>query len=120
MTFNKTKILLCAPMLVLLWSASPADNAADYEIEYLLQQVGDSNCAFLRNGDKHSAADAEDHLRMKLRKGRRHVDSAEKFITRIASASSWSGQAYQLKCGEKESEFTRDWLAALLQEYRSN
>lgn len=96
-----------------------AEQADDPEIEYLLNQVGDSGCVFIRNGGEHSAADAEDHLRMKYRRGRKYFDNADEFIKRIASKSSWSGKPYRLRCGDAQPEPTGAWLAAMLKSYRN-
>lgn len=87
------------------------------EIEHLLKAVGTSNCIFIRNGKEHSAIDAEDHLRMKYRKGKKYVDTTEQFIERIASKSSFSGDAYYIHCVDKK-EPTSIWLSKKLAEYR--
>ena len=89
------------------------------EIEYLLVSVGASNCTFIRNGKEHSAIDAEDHLRMKYRKGKKYINNAEQFIKRIASKSSFSGDPYLIRCSNK-NELTDDWLSEKLLKYRES
>lgn len=101
--------------------AVPAANASEDDaptIERLLAAVGESGCAFIRNGKEHTAAAAEDHLRMKYRRGRRWVDDAETFIERIATKSSFSGRPYLIRCAGEETQRTADWLNARLAEFR--
>ena len=101
-----------------LTGALAADERVDAEVEYLLTRIGESECVFIRNGKDHTAADAEEHLRMKYRKGRRWVDDSGQFIDRIASESSWTGEPYRVRCSAQgEPELTRDWLRRLLSEY---
>jgi len=108
--------LLLAGILALPYTAS-ADAAADQEIEYLLQFVAGSGCIFVRNGDDHDAVDAADHLRLKLDRGKRYVNSAEQFIERLATESSWSGKPYTVSCAG-DTQTSADWLHHALAEYR--
>lgn len=87
------------------------------EISYLLDFVATSGCTFIRNGDEHDSADAADHLRLKYRRGHRYADTAEKFIDRLASESSWSGRPYTVRCGE-QVETSSAWLHRALTSYR--
>jgi hypothetical protein len=89
------------------------------EIEYLIASIGDSNCTFVRNGSRHDAEDAEDHLRMKYRRGKRYATSAELFIERLASKSSMSGKLYTMECPDSETVPSGEWLTARLHEYRA-
>lgn len=95
-------------------------NETDVEIEYLLNSVGSSGCAFIRNGTSHSAENAEEHLRMKFGKGKRYATTSEKFIERLASKSSISRKAYAIKCKNEGRLNSEDWLKQRLQEYRAN
>ena len=97
--------------------AGAGEETADAEIRYLLDYVADSGCVFLRNGDSHAAPDAADHLRLKYDRGRRYADTAEHFIDRLASQSSWSGKPYRVTCGDA-TEPSGDWLHRALAEYR--
>lgn len=113
-------ILLCS--LALVWTVTTASSALaeatpDQEIQYLLEFVGTSGCTFVRNGDQHDAADAADHLRLKYDRGRRHVDSAEQFIDRLATESSWTGDPYTVTCAGK-TQTSAQWLHSALAEYR--
>lgn len=104
---------------LLLSTATPAEvDQADAEIQYLLEFVANSGCTFVRNGDAHDSVDAADHLRLKYSNGSRYADTAEHFIDRLASKSSWSGKTYTVTCGEV-TEPSGDWLHRALDDYRS-
>lgn len=106
--------------MVLLCLASPAlADRVDAEIEHLLDFVASSGCIFHRNGGDHDAADAADHLRLKLRRGGRYADTAENFIDRLASSSSWSGELYTVTCDDS-TEPSGAWLHRELRSYREN
>ena len=107
-----------ALFLLLGFSAATA-NDDEQLIEALLVAVGDSECTFIRNGKEHAAEDAEAHLRMKYRRGKRHVSSVETFIRRIATKSSMSGKLYRIRCGDAEAVPSADWLNQRLEEIRS-
>lgn len=110
------------PLLLILLagsiSAALADTTADEEIRALIQAVAESGCEFNRNGSLHSAEAAAEHLELKYSRGRRYANSAEAFIDRLASKSSWSGKPYQMICDGKVQP-AGDWLTATLGELRS-
>ena len=107
--------LVCSLLFATI--AHTGEETADAEIQYLLTYVAGSGCEFVRNGDSHEAADAADHLRLKYNRGRRYADSAENFIDRLASQSSWSGETYTVTCGET-TEPSGAWLHRALDEHR--
>lgn len=117
---RKYLIGLLAIQLIFATSAIAASDSADAEIQYLLQEVGSSDCTFVRNGERHAARRAEDHLRMKYNKARKHIDNAEEFIDKIASESSWTGKAYTIECPNAATESSRSWLLARLQGHREH
>jgi hypothetical protein len=96
------------PALALVFGAATLADTGS-EVEALIARVAQSECTFIRNGSEHDAAEAADHLRLKYRRGKRYVDSAEQFIDRLASESSWSGKAYTLRC-DGVTETSRAWL----------
>lgn len=102
-------ILLSTP----LHAAEPPAAAA--EIQHLLSYLATSGCAFYRNGDWYEAAAARAHLEKKyqylLKKDL--INRAEDFIARAATASSLSGEAYQVRCGEQATN-SAAWLMAEL------
>ena len=91
---------LLLPTLLLATLAFAADTNAEREIEYLIEAIGNSGCEFIRNGKRHSARDAEDHIRMKYKRGRRYAPTTELFIERLASKSSMSKRPYLMQCGD--------------------
>jgi hypothetical protein len=88
------------------------------EIDHLLGAIGKSECIFIRNGTHHSAEKAEEHLRMKYKRGRRYATSAEEFIERLASKSSMTRKLYMMDCPDVEAEPAGDWLTRRLEEFR--
>ena len=104
-------LLTCA-MPPALQADSP--DSSEAEIAYLLEFVASSDCLFIRNGSSHEATDAADHLRLKYGRGQKYVNSAEQFIDRLASESSWTGQAYTVECRGR-SETSRQWLYRALE-----
>jgi hypothetical protein len=119
MTRRNYRIGLLAIQLTLTTVATAADDTAA-EIQYLLEEVGASHCTFVRNGERHSAQRAEDHLRMKYNKASKYIDDAEEFIDKIASQSSWTGEPYAIECPNAATESSRSWLLARLQSHRGN
>ena len=106
--------------LVLVHPALAADDATNTrEINYLLEFVASSGCTFIRNGDGHTSPQAADHLRLKYSRGQRYVNSAEQFIDRLATASSWSGDPYTVNC-QGTSQTSAHWLYRALADYRQN
>lgn len=107
-----------ALVLLVILGGPIAAEPPDQEVEYLLQFVAASGCTFIRNGSEHTSADAADHLRMKYRRGRRYADTAEAFIDRLASESSWTGQPYEVVCDGVAAP-SGEWLHRALSDYRA-
>jgi hypothetical protein len=108
-------IVIAAAMLISLSAFADDENP---EIEYLLSSIGSSECVFVRNGGRHSAEKAEEHLRMKYKRGRRYATSTEAFIERLASKSSITRKLYMMDCPGAEPEPTGEWLMQRLEEFR--
>lgn len=106
-----------APVLLLL-ALDGRCFAEDTEIEYLLSYVAESPCVFVRNGTRHGGPEAADHLRGKYEYARAYVSSAEQFIDRIASRSSWTGSPYSVECVANEQISSTEWLRGALQRFR--
>jgi len=96
--------------------AATAGAETEQEVKYLLGFVAGSGCTFVRNGDDHDAVDAAEHLRLKYNRGKRYVGSAEQFIDRLATESSWSGDPYTVTC-EGKSQTSAQWLHQALDDY---
>ncbi len=95
-----------------------AEDTADTEIQHLLEFVASSGCDFQRNGSIHDPEAAADHLRLKYRRGGKYVNSAEQFIDRLATESSWTGKPYTVTC-EGETQPSGEWLHKELEAYRT-
>ena len=109
--------LLLVVCMLSCGAGARAEDSAEREIQYLLDFVASSGCIFIRNGSEHSSVDAADHLRLKYRRGRRYAGSADYFIDRLASGSSFSGKPYMVRCGDLE-ETSGAWLHRALQLHR--
>ncbi len=109
-------------LLLLLAAAasSNADETTEAEIDYLISAIGGSGCDFIRNNKRHSARDAEEHIRMKYRRGRRYAPTTELFIERLASRSSMSKKPYWIDCPGEDAVESGEWLTARLEEYRAS
>ncbi|WP_156171279.1 DUF5329 domain-containing protein [Dyella japonica] len=92
------------------------DAQGQREVAALLGFVGQSHCVFIRNGKSYSAADAKQHLELKLNYllERDKVNSAEEFIDRAGTQSSFSGRPYLVNCGGADRP-SADWLKEELQ-----
>jgi hypothetical protein len=101
-----------------LWTAQSPAAAPETEIGQLLEFVAQSGCSFERNGSSHDSVDAADHLRLKYRRGKRYVASAEQFIDRLATESSWTGKPYMVRC-EGQEQPSGAWLYQALERQRS-
>ena len=112
------RLLLLLTLLAGSIATARADTDAGTEIQALIQAVAESDCEFDRNGSMHSSAAAAEHLELKYSRGKRYANSAEAFIERLASKSSWSGKPYQMICGG-ETHPAGDWLAMRLEALRS-
>ena len=112
-------------LLVFLGGFAPAHAAepaaTKTEIAHLFSVLETSNCQFNRNGSWYSAKEAAAHMRTKYKylQDRDLIPSAEKFIERAATESSFSGKAYQIKCADSLEQPSGSWFLAVLAKYRS-
>ena len=111
----------CAWACALAFAGEPAP-AMQKEIAQLLERIEVSNCSFGRNGDWYPPAEARKHLQMKLdyMVKRNMLGSTEEFISKAATASSVSGEAYQIRCGNSAPMPSATWLTAELKRIRSS
>ena len=114
-------VALCGACLSVALSAAELSATAQKEITLLLDRIEASNCSFGRNGSWYPAPEARKHLQMKLdyMVKRNMLGSAEEFISKAASASSISGEAYQIRCGAQAPVASAVWLTAELKRIRS-
>ena len=113
------RVFALLTMLALLSPAAVFADDADTEIDHLITTVGESGCTFIRNGSRHDAEDAASHMRLKYRRGKRYAPTAELFIERLASKSSFSGKPYAIECPGSGAVPSGEWLTARLHEYRA-
>lgn len=118
-TFAAFALFGAGLVLAPLARAAPAA-AAQTEINYLLEFVAQSGCDFYRNGSWYEAKKAQAHLRQKFEflMARGQILTAEDFIEKVATKSSLSGQAYQVRCAGGEAHTTAQWLLSELAHYR--
>lgn len=99
-------------------AAMPA--IAQAEISHLLTFVEQSGCDFYRNGSWYDSKKARAHLSDKS--GRMVamglIHSAEEFVGRAASSSSFSGKLYLVRCGGGPTLTSKQWLHDELARYR--
>ena len=117
--FSVLLLLIVSALPVMSLADEPASDAVA-EINYLLETVAASDCTFIRNGKKHAAADAAEHLQMKRRRGKRYFSTTEEFIERLASKSSWTGKPYLIQCQNEPEQPAGEWFTRYLQDYRSS
>jgi Family of unknown function (DUF5329) len=117
--FRRRLALLVLQLPLMLAAFAGEQGGMDAEIDYLITQVAASDCTFIRNGREHDAEAASEHLQMKRERGKRHYDTTEQFLERIASKSSWSGKEYRIRCGGTTST-TKEWFSARLAAYRES
>lgn len=111
------RALLCVSVA----EAAPVAPPVRAEIDALLLVLETSACEFNRNGSWHSASEARAHLLSKLEylERKNAVASTEEFIERGASASSFSGKPYLVKCANAAPVASREWLSTRLKAMRS-
>ncbi len=114
------RVIVAFALLVCLLPPGARADEAPAEIEYLLSTIGSSNCTFIRNGTRHDAQDAEAHLRMKYRRGKRYAPTSDQFIDLLASKSSLSKKPYYIECESEERMAFGQWLMQRLNEYRAS
>jgi hypothetical protein len=105
---------------------APAAGAAppamvQQEVNYLLGYIGNSGCEFNRNSTWNDAKAAEAHAREKYDylAALGWIGTTRDFIDKVASASSLSGQAYAIRCGDGPVMPSGRWLNEELARYRA-
>lgn len=114
--------LLLAILLPLLLPAlanagGNIEDLATTETIELLHRVEQSGCTFLRNGSKHDAREAADHLRSKIKRAGKRM-TTEQFIQKIASKSSSTGEPYHIVTADGKHMTSEDWFLEQLADIR--
>jgi hypothetical protein len=110
-----------------LWLALAPPALADppaivqQEVGHLLRYIGNSGCAFKRNGTWNDARAAQAHAREKydflVTLGR--IDTTRDFIEKAATSSSLTGEPYEVRCGTGATVSSNRWLGEELSRYRA-
>ena len=112
------RILLWLMLLIAPIAQALGEPDAETKIRSLIQTIRESGCEFDRNGRLYTAERAAERLELKYARGKRYADSAEAFIERLATGSSWTGEPYWMICdGDKIS--SAEWLAEQLERSRA-
>ena len=92
--------------------AAPNATLVHKEIEGLLTRLEKSGCQFNRNGSWYTGLEAKTHLLRKLAyiEDKGTLQSTEQFIELAASKSSFTGDAYQVKCAGTSPVASQQWL----------
>ena len=111
-------------LLLIGWPAVHAatPETARAEIDYLLGFIDRSGCKIYRNGSWYNPHESQAHLRDKYDylSARNLIHTAEDFIDRAASKSSFSGKAYSIQCQAGPAVTTSQWLHEALAGYRAS
>ena len=120
MRLTRGSVLMLGLLLAAVARAEPPANV-QVEVNFLLGYVEGSGCAFYRNGTWHDSKMAQAHLRDKYKYlvARNLVNTTEDFIERAATASSLSGQPYEVRCGGNATVTTNRWLRDELARFRA-
>jgi hypothetical protein len=121
MTVRSAVILLW--LLALRFSALQAQQLPTMQVEvnYLLSYIETSGCSFYRNGSWYDGARARAHLQTKYDylAGRNLVGSADEFIDKGASKSSFSGKPYKIRCATATEVESGLWFHEVLARFRA-
>jgi len=99
--------LLFSPLV----QAEPAVSV-QVEVSFLLGFIEGSGCQFYRNGEWHTSQEAQVHLRDKYKwlVAKNQIKTAEDFIDKAATQSSFSGRAYAVTCNGGVTDTSKQWL----------
>ena len=113
-------VLMLGLLMASVVRAEPPANV-QMEVNFLLSYVEASGCEFYRNGTWHDSKSAQAHLRDKYQYlvARNLINTAEDFIVRAATESSFSGQQYEVRCNGGAPVTSNQWLRDELSRFRT-
>lgn len=113
-------VLMLGLLLIPVARAEPP-TSVQIEVNFLLGQVEGSGCEFYRNGTWSDSKTAQAHLRDKYKylAARNLINTTEDFIERAATSSSFSGQAYEVRCNGGATVKSKQWLHDELAHFRT-
>ena len=108
-------------LLVIIGARAADPVSVRTEVGYLLGAIEAADCAFYRNGQWYDAHAAAAHLSHKyeLLTATGQIQTAEDFIDKAATRSSFSGVTYQVRCGSAAPQLSAEWLRAILSQHRA-
>jgi|SRR5450755_443462 len=114
-------VLMLGLLLAPVARAEPATKV-QIEVNFLLGFVEGSGCEFYRNGTWHDSKAAQEHLRDKYKYlvASNLINTAEEFIERAATESSFSGQPYEVRCKGGATMTSNQWLRKELARIRTH
>ena len=89
------------------------------EVEYLLEFIETSACAFERNGKKYDGKEASKHIKRKYKHFRDQITNTEEFIEYSGTKSTMSGNFYLIYCDGNNPIKSQDWLLEELTQFRN-
>ena len=117
MTVKRFIAVLVSGMLILKGLYLQAADTTEHEVRLLIDAIAASHCDFNRNGRQHTAEEAAAHLELKYARAGKHIDSADEFITQLASSSSFTGKPYLMSC-EGDTLPAGEWMIDALEQIR--
>ncbi len=120
----KPQLKICSTIMLTLMlipaaHAEPPMNT-QIEVNFLLGYVDGSGCQFYRNGSWYDSKAAEEHLRDKYNYLFKYqIYTAEDFIEKAATKSSFSGKPYGVKCSDGVARTSNQWLHDELARFRT-
>jgi hypothetical protein len=117
MTVKRFIAVLVSGMLILKGLYLQAADTTEHEVRLLIDAIAASHCDFNRNGRQHTAEEAAAHLELKYARAGKHIDSADEFITQLASSSSFTGKPYLMSC-EGDALPAGEWMIDALEQIR--
>jgi hypothetical protein len=113
------RLLALIPLMIMTTTAlADVPNAQRHEVQHLLAFVAQSDCTLIRNGSRHDAAEAVEHIRKKYDYFRDEIHSTEDFIAYSATKSTLSGLPYLVECPGGKTINSSKWLLEELMRYR--
>jgi hypothetical protein len=94
-----------------------SSDAETERINQLLEHIGSlEGAVFIRNGEEHSPAEADEHLRRKWKAAGDQIATAEQFIDELAAESSLSGEPYVIRLPDGKETPSGEYLRQRLAE----
>ena len=112
--------LMCLALLCSVAGEADVPAAQAAEVQHLLAYLAGSECAMVRNGDKHSGAEGARHVQRKYDHFSDEIGSTEQFIELAATKSLRTGLPYEVHCPGAPPVRSAEWLRTELERYRTS